>query len=432
MVVRESTDRDLECDMSEERSFEYDTIERAVEALANGGTIIVVDASDRENEGDLITAAEGITPETVDFLLKHGRGVLCVPLVEEIADRLRLDPIVGNDLNSAPFRTHFLTPVDHRDAGTGVSNANRALTIRGLADGRSTPADFVRPGHVNPLLAKKGGVLRRAGHTEATIDLMQMAGLAPVGVLIEILGESGHGMADGPELHALARRFDLPIIAIEDLIRYRRVRERLVHREATVELPTRRFGTPTVLGYRVDYEDQTPIALVWGDLANPQRPPLVRMHSSCLTGDLLDSLRCDCGDQLHMAMDMIHREGCGVVVYLPQEGRGIGLINKLRAYELQDEGLDTVEANVRLGFKADHRDYMVGLQILNDLGLREIRLLTNNPKKTEASAYYGLDIHVVEQVQIVAPPEKQREAYMSTKRDKMGHQLPPNAASEVP
>lgn len=410
--------------MTDERAIEYDPIEKAVEALANGGTIVVVDARERENEGDLVTAADTITPETVDFLLKQGRGVLCVPMTEETADRLRLDPVIGSSGNSAPFRTHFLTPVDHVDSGTGVSATSRALTIRSLADPDAVPADFVKPGHINPLLAKKGGVLRRAGHTEATIDLLELAGRAPVGVLIEILSESGHGMADAEELQALARKFDLPIVAVEDLIRFRRVRERLVHREAEITMPTRRFGTPTVVGYRVDYDSQTPIALVWGDVRNAEKPPLVRMHSSCLTGDLLDSLRCDCGDQLQMAMEAVHRDGTGAVVYLPQEGRGIGLMNKLKAYELQDGGLDTVEANLHLGFKADHRDYMVGLQILHDLGLNDIRLLTNNPKKTEASAYYGLDINVVEQVPIVAPPEKHREAYLSAKREKMGHQLP--------
>ncbi len=410
--------------MSDPADTQYDSIERAVETLANGGTIIVVDASDRENEGDLVTAAESITPEIVDFLLKQGRGVLCVPLTDDYADRLRLDPVVSGMTNSAPFRTHFLTPVDHRESGTGVSAAARTMTIRALADEAAIPSDFVRPGHVNPLLAKKGGVLRRAGHTEATVDLLELAGCKPVGVLIEILSEQGSGMAESVELHALAEKFDLPIVAIEDLIRYRRAREQFVHRKAEVLLPTTRFGSPTVMGYTVDYDGQTPIALVWGDVANAEKPPLVRMHSSCLTGDLLDSLRCDCGDQLHMAMEMIHQDGTGVVVYLPQEGRGIGLINKLKAYELQDEGLDTVEANLRLGFKADHRDYMVGLQILHDLGLKDIRLLTNNPKKTSASAYYGLDINVVEQVPIVAPPKKERAAYMAAKRDKMGHTLP--------
>lgn len=399
-------------------------IDRALETLKSGGLVIVVDAEERENEGDFIGAAETMTPEAVDFMLKVGRGKICVPLTQETADRLQLAPIVDTSRNTAPQRTNFLVPVDHRDAGTGVSAENRARTIQKLADPRARAEDFVRPGHIDPLLAKEGGVLRRAGHTEATIDLLRMAGLHPVGVLIEICSSRGPGMADFAELQELSQRHDIPIITIEDLIRYRRTREQLVRREIEVDIPLKDAGKPTVIAYRVEHENQQPLALVWGDL-NSVEAPLVRMHSSCFTGDLLESLRCDCGDQLRLAMQRIHAEGVGAVVYLPQEGRGIGLVAKLKAYKLQDEGYDTVEANEKLGFKADMRDYMIGMQILKDLGITGVRLLTNNPKKTDAFPLAGMDLDVVEQVPIVAPPEKHREKYLATKRDKLGHLIPP-------
>jgi 3,4-dihydroxy 2-butanone 4-phosphate synthase/GTP cyclohydrolase II len=399
------------------------SVDDALTALRAGRLAIVLDASDRENEGDFVAAAETITAEQVDFLLTRGRGVMCAPLTRETADRLRLSPLVAVESNSSPTHTPFLTPVDHRDAGTGVSAESRAKTLRALVDPTSTAADFVRPGHLNPLLAKDGGVLRRAGHTEATIDLLRIAGLKPVGVLIEILSQKHAGMADRAELEEIARQHNIPLITIEDLIRHRRLRERLVTREVEVSLPLRELGEVTVIAYKVEHEDQEPLALVWGDLKSVAAP-LVRMHSSCFTGDVLDSLRCDCGDQLHLAMDMISREGTGAVVYLPQEGRGIGLVAKLKAYQLQDQGLDTVEANHKLGFKADQRDYMIGLQILKDLGLSQIRILTNNPKKLE-SFEQAWDLHVVEQVPIIAPPHEHRQKYMDTKRDKMGHKLPP-------
>ena len=282
--------------------------------------------------------------------------------------------------------------------------------------------DFVRPGHINPLLARDGGVLRRAGHTEATVDLLRLAGLTPVGCLIEILSQRNDGMAGLDELHELAVKHQIPMISIADIIQYRRVRERLIHREADVPIPTELYGNPRFIAYRVEHDDQEPLAIVWGDLSSVEAP-LVRMHSSCFTGDILGSLRCDCGDQLHMAMSMIAEEGVGAVVYLPQEGRGIGLVAKLKAYQLQDQGLDTVEANHRLGFKADLRDYMVGLQILKDLGLSKVRILTNNPKKTEAFEQW-VDLKVVGQVPIVAPSNAHRDRYMETKRAKMGHLLP--------
>lgn len=300
-----------------------------------------------------------------------------------------------------------------------MSALNRARTIRALADPAAVADDFLQPGHVNPLAAMDGGVLRRAGHTEATIDLMRFAGKRPIGVLIEICSQTSLGMADLSELQSIAHEYDIPIISIEDLIRFRRLREQLITRIVTVPMPTAEFGTPMVIGYQVAHEIQEPLALVWGDLSKVDAP-LVRMHSSCFTGDVLDSLPCDCGDQLRMAMNMIFKEGTGAVVYLPQEGRGIGLLAKLKAYQLQDQGLDTVEANHRLGFKADMRDYMVGLQVLKDLGLSRVRLLTNNPKKTDAFVYTGVDLHVIQQVPIVAPPQSQRTGYMTTKKEKNG------------
>jgi 3,4-dihydroxy 2-butanone 4-phosphate synthase/GTP cyclohydrolase II len=338
-----------------------------------------------------------------------------------------LAPIVDSQRNTAPNQTHFLTPVDHRDAGSGVSAENRAKTIRAMSLPCSVASDFGRPGHINPLLAKEGGVLRRTGHTEATVDLMRLSGMAPVGVLIEILSEHGTGMAEMNELRGLSQRFNIPLISIEQIVRYRRRREQLVKREADVPFETREYGNFRVIAYSVQHEEQEPVAIVWGDLSSVPAP-LVRVHSSCFTGDVLDSLRCDCGDQLHMAMRMIQAEGTGAVIYLPQEGRGIGLTAKLKAYQLQDQGLDTVEANHKLGFKSDTRDYGIGLQILKDLGLTSVRLLTNNPQKV--NAFPGFDLTLVEQVPIIAPHEKQRESYLATKRDKMGHKLPGGDASK--
>ena len=404
----------------------FSDVERAVQALRDGKLIIVVDDADRENEGDFICAAQSITPDQVDFMLKIGRGTMCVPMSVEEAERLNLKPVIDDRSNTAPHKTAFLTMVDHQDAGTGVSAENRAITVRELANPSATGADFVRPGHMAPLMAMDGGVLRRAGHTEAAVDLMQLAGLRPVGTLIEICSQHGHGMADLAELEEISSEHNIPILSIEALIKYRRMREQLVKRAVEVSIPTQRFGTPSMIGYQVAHESQEPLAMVWGDLSKVDAP-LVRMHSSCFTGDVLDSLRCDCGDQLNIAMQMIHEEGAGAVVYLPQEGRGIGLLAKLQAYRLQDEGLDTVEANHKLGFKADMRDYMVGLQILKDLGLQRVRLLTNNPKKTEDFVYNAWDLELVEQVPIVAPPHECRTSYMAAKKEKMGHMLPDEA-----
>ncbi|MDX1385012.1 MAG: GTP cyclohydrolase II, partial [Thermoanaerobaculia bacterium] len=318
----------------------------------------------------------------------------------------------------------FTLPIDHVSCHTGISAAERARTVHAVLDPASGPDDFTAPGHLFPLIAKEGGVLRRAGHTEATVDLARLAGLTPAGVLCEICSREGHGMAGADELQAIAAEFQLPMVSIEDIIRYRRERERLVRRVegADAALPSR-YGPARVLGYRVEHEDQEPMVLVLGDPGSVEAP-LVRMHSSCLTGDLLNSLRCDCGDQLDLALERMQEEGSGVLVYLPQEGRGIGLIEKLRAYQLQDAGLDTVEANEALGYRADTRDYMVGLQILRDLGVRKVRLLTNNPKKVDAFVYSSIGIEVVDQVPIVAPEEPHRERYLAAKRDKLGHRLP--------
>ena len=398
----------------------FSTIQAAVEAIAAGKVVIVLDDEDRENVGDFVCAADRITPELVNFMLA-GHGQLCCSILPAAAQRLDLRPMV--ETNTSPLSTAFLTPVDFAGCKTGITAAERSETIRRLASETTVSNDFVKPGHVFPLLAMEGGVLRRAGHTEASMDLARMAGLTPAGVLCEILNSTGD-RATRDELLEIARQHSLEIITVEQLIAHRRVNEKLVTRSAQCKLPTR-FGEFRVVVYGVQYESQEPIALAFGDLeADLENPPLVRMHSSCFTGDLISSLRCDCGDQLHLALEAISKEKRGVLVYLPQEGRGIGLAQKIKAYALQDEGLDTVEANHRLGFKSDMRDYGVGLQILKDLGLKKVRLLTNNPKKTEAFNLRGFDITVVDQVPIICPPNEHNAQYLATKRDKMGHKLP--------
>ena len=397
----------------------FSSIEAAVAAIRCGKIVIVVDAEDRENEGDFVCAAVKVTPEIVNFMIRYGRGQVCMPILPDAAKRLELPMMV--ETNSAPLGTAFTVPVDHVTARTGITAAERATTIAALIDPTSKPSDFVRPGHLFPLVAKEGGVLRRAGHTEAAIDLARLAELPPAGVLCEILDETGN-RADRVALVAIAKEHGLEIISIEELIRYRRRREKLVYRIAEADLPTR-WGAFRVIAYGVKFESQQPLVLVAGDVAKA-RDPLVRLHSSCFTGDLLDSLRCDCGDQLHMALDMIGSEGVGVLVFLPQEGRGIGLVEKIRAYQLQDQGLDTVEANLALGFKADSRDYGIGIQLLKDLGLRRVRLRTNNPKKTDAFVYGGFDLEVVDQVPILPPVHEFNERYLATKRDKLGHHFP--------
>ena len=398
---------------------EFSTIHQAVDAIARGEVVIVLDAEDRENEGDYICAAEKATPETINLVLS-GRGDFCLSVLPETADRLEILPLV--DSNNSKLGTAFMTPLDHVDCQTGVTAEERCLTVKTIADPHSRPEDFVRPGHVHLLVAKQGGVLRRAGHTEASLDLVRMAGLQPAGVLCEILDETGN-RASREDLLKLAQQQNLQIISIEQLIAHRRISEKLVHRSAEAKLPTK-YGDFDIISYSVDFEDLEPVVFRMGDLSKADQAPLVRMHSSCFTGDVLTSLRCDCGDQLHMALEMISQNGCGAVVYLPQEGRGIGLAEKIKAYSLQDHGLDTVEANHALGHKADMRDYGVGLQILKDLGLTRLRLLTNNPKKVEAFNLRGYDVQVVDQVPIISDANEHNEKYLETKRDKMGHRLP--------
>ena len=399
---------------------EFSTVPSAVEAIGRGEVVIVVDDEGRENEGDYICAAELATPQTINFIMS-GRGDFCMPVLPEVCHRLNLKPLAED--NNTSLQTAFVTPLDHVTAKTGITAEERAKCVREIVNPNSTPDDFVRPGHVHLLTAKEGGVLRRAGHTEAAVDLARMAGLAPAGVLCEVLDDSGD-RATRDQLFEIAREKGLQIITIEDLIAYRRVSEKLVTQASSADLPTK-HGEFRVIAYDVQFENQNPIALVMGDLKNASQAPLVRMHSSCFTGDLISSLRCDCGDQLQLALEMIGREQMGVLVYLPQEGRGIGLTEKIKAYALQDQGLDTVEANHALGFKADMRDYGIGIQILKDLGLTDIRLLTNNPKKSEAFNLRGFDLKVVDQVPILPPVNKHNANYLAAKRDKMGHSLPP-------
>lgn len=403
----------------------FSSIPDAVEAIRRGEVIIVLDDEDRENEGDFIAAAELATPENINLIL-GGRGDFCMPILPETAARLEVGPLV--ERNTSNLSTAFLTPLDHKTARTGITAEERAVCVRAVADRTSRPDDFQRPGHVHLLMAKEGGVLRRAGHTEAAVDLARMAGLAPAGILCEVLDETGN-RATRDQLFEIAKKNGLCIITIEELIKYRRTSEKLVSQTATAKLPTK-YGEFNIVAYDVKYENQKPIALVMGDPAAHSQPPLVRMHSSCFTGDLLNSLRCDCGDQLNLALEMIAREKYGVLVYLPQEGRGIGLTEKIRAYALQDEGMDTVEANHALGFKADMRDYGVGIQILKDLGLNKIRLLTNNPKKTEAFNLRGFSLEVVDQVPILPPIHEHNARYLATKREKLGHKLPDTEREE--
>ena len=397
----------------------FSSIEQTLEAIKAGKIVIVMDDEDRENEGDFVCAAETVTDTQVNFMLQHGRGQVCMPILPETCKRLELTPMVSH--NTAPLQTAFTVPVDHISNRTGITAQEKAATILAIIDPNSKPADFVRPGHLFPLEAKEGGVLRRAGHTEAIIDLVRLAGMSPGGVLCEILDDTGN-RANRDTLFAVAEQFNLEIITIEQLIKYRRRIEKIVTRIADAELPTR-YGNARIYVYGIKYESAEPVAVVFGNPTSAEIP-LVRLHSSCFTGDLLHSLRCDCGDQLHRAMQMMSEAGSGVLVYLPQEGRGIGLAEKIKAYYLQDNGLDTVEANLALGHKADLRDYGIGIQILKDIGLKKIRLLTNNPKKTDAFIYDGFDLEVVDQVPIICPPNEHSERYLAAKRDKMGHKLP--------
>lgn len=394
------------------------TIEEALEDIKQGKFVIVVDDEDRENEGDFITAAEKITPEKVNFMLKNGRGVLCAPVTEKRCKELDLDMQVKD--NTSLLGTPFTVTVDLLGHGctTGVSMYDRAMTINALADDSTKASDLGRPGHINPLRARNGGVLERAGHTEAAVDLARLAGLKPCGALIEIINEDGT-MARLPQLMEVAGNFGLKIITIKDLIAYRVEKETLIRKEEEVFLPTE-WGNFQLIAYTQLNNNATHLVLKKGSW-DKDEPVLVRVHSSCATGDIFGSCKCDCGDQLHKAMQLIEQEGKGMVVYMSQEGRGIGLVNKLKAYHLQEQGLDTVDANLELGFKADERDYGIGAQILRDQNVTKMRLLTNNPVKRNGLEGYGLQI--VETLPIVIEPNQYNEKYLKTKQDRMGHIL---------
>jgi 3,4-dihydroxy 2-butanone 4-phosphate synthase / GTP cyclohydrolase II len=394
------------------------TIEEAIEDIKNGKVIIVVDDEDRENEGDFICAAECVTPEIINFMATHGRGLICAPLIEDRCEELGLELMVGK--NTAAFETPFTVSVDLIGHGctTGISAHDRFKTIRALVDPEIKPEELGKPGHIFPLKAKRGGVLRRAGHTEAAIDFARLAGFKPAGVLVEIMNEDG-SMARLPDLVKVAQRFNLKLVSIKDLIEYRIKKESLINRQVEVDMPTE-FGHFKLVAFEQTNTKDVHLALVKGNWAKDE-PVMVRVHSSCVTGDIFGSCRCDCGSQLHSAMQMVDREGKGIVLYMKQEGRGIGLLNKLRAYKLQEEGWDTVEANVKLGFDMDERDYGVGAQILRDLGVTKIRLITNNPKKRVGLMGYGLEI--VDNVPIEILPNPHNEKYLMTKRDKLGHTI---------
>ncbi len=398
--------------------FNLNTIPEAINAIRNGELIIVVDDEDRENEGDFIAAAELTTPEMVNFMATHGRGLICAPITEQRCEELDLQLMVGK--NTSSHETPFTVSVDLIGYGctTGISASDRAKTINALANRGTLPEELGRPGHIFPLKAKEKGVLRRTGHTEAAVDLTRLAGLFPAGVLVEILNEDGT-MARLPQLVEIAKKFNLKIITIKDLITYRLERESLIQRGEEVTLPTR-YGKFKIIPFKQLSNGEEHIALIKGDI-DTDEPVLVRVHSSCMTGDIFGSLRCECGEQLHQAMKLIEKEGRGVIVYMQQEGRGIGLMNKIAAYKLQDEGLDTVEANIHLGFDADERDYGVGAQILRDLGVRKMKLMTNNPVKRAGIEGYGLKVSEVINIEI--EPNEHNERYMRTKRDRMGHFL---------
>ncbi len=394
------------------------TIDEAILDIREGKVIIVVDDEDRENEGDFITAARNVTPEVVNFMATHGRGLICAPIMEDLAEGLGLEMMVSN--NTSIHTTPFTVSIDLLGHGctTGISASDRSKTIKALIDPSVKPEEFGKPGHIFPLKAVKGGVLRRAGHTEATIDLARLAGFEPVGALVEIMNEDGT-MARLPQLVEIAKKFNLKIVSIKDLIEYRLRLETIIERQVRVKLPTA-WGDFDLVAYKQTTTDQEHLALVKGKW-DKDEPILVRVHSSCLTGDIFGSCRCDCGAQLHRSMEMIEKAGKGVIVYMNQEGRGIGLLNKLKAYKLQEEGMDTVEANIELGFKMDERDYGVGAQILRDLGVTKILLMSNNPKKRAGLLGYGLEI--VNTVSIEIQPNKHNREYLTTKRDKMGHSL---------
>jgi 3,4-dihydroxy 2-butanone 4-phosphate synthase/GTP cyclohydrolase II len=394
------------------------SIESAIEDIQQGKLVIVVDDEDRENEGDFITAARNVTPEIINFMSKVGRGLICAPITEERAEELELTMMV--DHNTALHATPFTVSIDLLGHGctTGISAHDRAKTVQALVDPHTKPSDLGRPGHIFPLKAKKGGVLRRTGHTEATIDLARLAGFEPAGVLVEVMNEDGT-MARLPELMEIAEKYDLKIVSIKDLVEYRLKTDSLIEEEVRVNMPTK-YGNFKLVAFREKSTNGEHLALIKGQWEKNE-PVLVRVHSSCFTGDILGSFRCDCGDQLHKAMQMVEKEGKGIILYMNQEGRGIGLMNKLKAYKLQEEGMDTVEANLHLGFGMDERDYGVGAQILRYLGATRLRLMSNNPKKRAGLSGYGLEI--VDIVPIEIKPNIYNETYLKTKRDKMGHEI---------
>jgi len=398
--------------------YKLNTIEEAIEEIKNGKIIIVVDDEDRENEGDFVAAAEKVTPEMINFMSKEGRGLICAPITEKRCEELELDMMVGK--NTSVHETAFTVSIDAlgHNTSTGISAYDRYVTIKLLADPTTKPDDLGRPGHIFPLKAKNKGVLRRSGHTEAAVDLTRLAGLEPAGILVEVMNDDGT-MARLPQLFEIAKKFDLKIVTIADLIAYRIEQESLIKRGVEAFLPTL-YGNFKIIPYLQKSNGKEHVALVKGSW-NSDEAIMVRMHSSCITGDIFGSMRCECGDQLHKSMELIEKEGKGVIVYLDQEGRGIGLLNKIKAYKLQEEGLDTVDANVHLGFAADERDYGVGAQILRDLGVKKMRLLTNNPIKRVGLEGYGLT--VTENISIEVKPNTHNEFYMKTKRDRMGHIL---------
>lgn len=396
----------------------FDKIEEAIEEIKKGKMVIVVDDEDRENEGDFVTAARNVTPDVINFMSREGRGLICAPLIESRCEELKLELMVSD--NTTLHETPFTVSVDLLGKGctTGISTSDRAKTVQALIDTQTRPEDLGKPGHIFPLKAKHDGVLRRAGHTEAAIDLARLAGFEPAGCIVEILNEDGT-MARLPQLFEVAKKFDMKLITIKDLISYRLKNESLIKRVISVDMPTH-YGHFVLTAYEQIDTQQEHIVLQKGKW-EPDEPVLVRVHSSCVTGDIFHSMRCDCGDQLHKAMEMIEKEGKGVVLYINQEGRGIGLLNKLKAYKLQEQGLDTVDANLQLGFKMDERDYGVGAQILRDIGVHKMRLMTNNPTKRAGLIGYGLEI--VDNVPIQVEQNPHNKHYMDTKRDKMGHDL---------